>query len=125
MHIVRKLDLPQIGSSYQFVGAEHDNVGVSIFLVEAQPGRGAPLHVHNYDEIVLVQEGSPRIVIGDFIQEAQAGDIVVVKARTPHGFLNVGSGVLKQIDIHLNTRFEQEVLPPTDASRKAGLPEQR
>jgi hypothetical protein len=37
MHAVRKEDLPLIGSSYNFVGAEHGDVAISIFLVEAQP----------------------------------------------------------------------------------------
>jgi mannose-6-phosphate isomerase-like protein (cupin superfamily) len=123
MHAIRKEDLPRIGSSYNFVGAEQGNVGVSIYLLEAQPGRGAPLHVHKYDEIVLVQEGRSRIAIGDLIRETQPGDIVVVKANTPHGFVNIGSGVLKQIDIHVNPRFEQQFVEPTETSRSAGLPE--
>ena len=72
---------PFIGSSYNFVGADHDDVAVSIFLVEAKPGRGAPLHMHEYDEIVLVQEGRSRMVIGNDIREATAGDIIVIKAR--------------------------------------------
>ena len=52
-----------------------------MFLVEAKPGRGAPLHMHEYDEIVLVQEGRSRMVIGNDIREATAGDIIVIKAR--------------------------------------------
>ena len=106
MHVVRKEDLPLIGSSYNFVGAEHGDVAISIFLVEAQPGRGAPLHFHDYDEIVLVQEGESRFVIGDLIREARPGDILVVKARTPHGFINAASGILKQLNIHVSPRFQ-------------------
>ncbi len=93
MHAVRKTDLPLIGSSYNFVGADHENVAISMFLVEAQPGRGAPLHMHEYDEIVFVQEGRSRFVVGHEVREAReasAGDILVVKARTPHGFINIG-----------------------------------
>ncbi len=123
MHAVRKEDLPLIGSSYNFVGVDQGNVGISMFLVEAQPGRGAPLHFHEYDEIVLVQEGRSRFVIGELIREAQPGDILVVKAKTPHGFINAGSGVLKQLDIHVSPRFRQELVEPTEVSRKAGLPE--
>lgn len=122
MHLVRKEDLPRIGSSYNFVGADQDNVRVSMFLVEAEPGRGASLHRHEYDEIVLVQEGRSRIVVGELIHEAGPGDILVIKAKTPHGFLNVGDGVLKQIDIHTHPRFEQQTLDPTDVSQRAGLP---
>jgi hypothetical protein len=46
-----------------------------------------------------------------------------VKARTPHGFINAGTGILKQYDIHVNPRFRQENIEPTEASREAGLPE--
>jgi len=122
MHAVRKTDLPLIGSSYNFVGADHENVAISIFLVEAQPGRGAPLHMHEYDEIVFVQEGRSRFVVGHEVREASAGDILVVKARTPHGFINIGDQVLKQVDIHVSLRFQQQNLEPTEVSTKAGLP---
>ena len=123
MHAVRKEDLPLVGISYNFVGADQGDVAISMFLVEAPPGRGAPLHTHDYDEIVLVQEGQSRFVIGDVIREARTGDILVVKKRTPHGFTNAGSGVLKQLDIHVSPRFKQELVDPTETSRRAGLPE--
>jgi len=35
----------------------------------------------------------------------------------------VGAEVLEQMDIHVGPRFEQENLPPTEAARRAGLPE--
>ncbi len=93
-----------------------------MFVVEAQPGRGAPLHLHEYDEIILVQDGISRLVLGEEIREGRPGDIVVVKAGTPHGFVNVGSGVLKQSDIHVSSRFRQQLLEPTETARRAGLP---
>lgn len=121
MHVIRKEDLPFIGSSYNFVGAQQGGVGISIFLVKAQPGRGAPLHRHDYDEIVLTQEGRSRFVLGESIQEAGPGDIIVVKAGTPHGFISLGEAILKQIDIHVNPEFQQEDLEPTPISLQAGL----
>jgi mannose-6-phosphate isomerase-like protein (cupin superfamily) len=93
-----------------------------VFLLEAQPGRGAPLQVHKHDEILTIQEGRARMLIGDQVREAGPGDIAVVKAGTPHGFVNIGETVLKQVDVHLNPRFEQTNLTPTEASLKAQLP---
>jgi mannose-6-phosphate isomerase-like protein (cupin superfamily) len=122
MYAIRKTDLPFLGSSYNFVGADNADVAVSIYLIEAQPGSGAPLHMHEYDEIMLVQEGRSRLVVGDQIYEAGAGDILVVKERTPHGFVNIGEGVLKQIDIHVSPTFKQQNLDPTEISKRAGLP---
>ena len=46
MNVIRKDQLPLIGSSYNFVGADQADVAISMFLVEAKPGRGAPLHCH-------------------------------------------------------------------------------
>ena len=123
MYFVRKEQLPLIGSSYNFVGADQADVAISMFLVEAEPGRGAPLHCHAYDEVVVVQEGQPRFVVGEEIRDAEHGDILVVKAGTPHGFVNAGTDILRQIDIHVSPRFQQTNLPPTRASRAAGLPE--
>jgi mannose-6-phosphate isomerase-like protein (cupin superfamily) len=122
MHIVKTEDLPRAGSSYNFVGANQDGVSISMYLVEAEPGRGAPLHRHEYDEIVLVQEGRSRVVVDHLIYEVGPGDILVIKAKTPHGFVNVGKQVLKQIDIHTHPRFEQQELEPTETSLRAGLP---
>jgi len=122
MYSIRKTDLPLIGSSYNFVGADHGDVAVSVYLVEAQPGRGAPLHVHEYDEIVFVQEGRSRIVVENEIRDVGPGEILIVKAQTPHGFINAGDGVLKQIDIHVSPRFKQQNLEQTEASKRAGLP---
>jgi len=123
MYIVRKEDLPLIGSSFNFVGADNENVAASIFFVEAKPGRGAPLHVHGYDEIAIVQEGTSRFVAGDEIRDTKPGEILVITAGTPHGFVNTGTGILKQTDIHLSPRFKQTNLEPTGTSRAAGLPE--
>ena len=120
-HILNKKDLKFVGSSFHFVGEEQD-VAVSIFILEAQPGRGAPLHVHEYDEILTIQEGRARMVVGDEAREVGPGDIAVVKAGTPHGFVNIGDTVLKQVDVHLNSRFEQTNLEPTEVSLRAGLP---
>jgi len=40
MHRVRQQDLPFVGSSHQFVGADNGHVNVSVFLLSALPGRG-------------------------------------------------------------------------------------
>ena len=122
MHALRKEDLPFVGSSYEFVGAEQGDVPVSFFMVEAQPGRGAPLHPHQYDEVLVMLEGSGRLVVGEETRVVGAGEIVVVKAGTPHGFVNIGDGLLRQIDVHAHPRFEQENLEPTEVSKRAGLP---
>jgi len=43
-------------------------------------------------------------------REAKAGDVFVVKAGEPHKFVSSGADPVRQIDIHLNATFEQELL---------------
>ena len=38
MHVIRQSDLPLVGMSHQFVGADRGDVGVSVYLVNAPPG---------------------------------------------------------------------------------------
>ncbi len=110
MHSTREQDLPLRGMSYNFVGADQGDVAVSVYLVHAPPGRGAPPHRHPYDEIVFVQEGRGRWTVNGTDVDGTAGDIFVVKAGEIHSFVNVGDATLRLLDVHTNPRFEQENL---------------
>ncbi|MFN8583310.1 MAG: cupin domain-containing protein [Gemmatimonadaceae bacterium] len=107
---VRQEDLPFVGSSHQFVGAEHGDVGVSVFLLSAQPGKGPGPHRHPYDEVQFIREGRGRYRVNGKDFEASAGDILVIKAGEIHEFKAIGDGPLVQLDVHLSPRFIQENL---------------
>jgi quercetin dioxygenase-like cupin family protein len=110
MHIVKQDALPFVGMSHQFVGADQGDVAVSVYLVNAPPGRGPKAHRHPYDEIAFVREGRGLWTVNGETREATAGDILVVKAGEVHSFTNTGSGPLVQLDIHISPRFIQENL---------------
>ena len=110
MYRIREQDLPFRGSSFDFVGADHADVGVSVFLFRGKPGAGPGPHRHPYDEIQFIQEGRGRWVVNGEEFEAGAGDILVIKAGEVHGFKNIGDGPLVQLDVHLSPRFIQEDL---------------
>ena len=110
MYHVRQEDLPFVGSSHQFVGAERGDVNVSVFLVHGLPGRGPGPHRHPYDEIQFVREGRGLWKVEGKEFEAGAGDILVIKAGEVHEFKCVGDGPLVQLDVHLSPRFIQENL---------------
>ena len=57
MYRVRQEDLPFIGSSHNFVGADNGDVQISAFLLRAQPGKGPGPHRHPYDEVQFIREG--------------------------------------------------------------------
>ena len=110
MYRVRQEDLPFQGSSHQFVGADNGGVGISAFLLSAQPGKGPGPHRHPYDEVQFVREGRGLYVVDGREFEVEAGDILVIKAGEVHSFRCIGDAPLVQVDVHLSPRFIQENL---------------
>jgi quercetin dioxygenase-like cupin family protein len=110
MYRIREQELPFRGSSYNFVGADHGDVGVSVFLFRGKPGAGPGPHRHPYDEVQFVQQGRGRWVVNGEEFEASAGDILVIKAGEVHSFKNIGETPLVQLDVHLSPQFIQENL---------------
>ena len=98
--------LPFVGMSYDFVGANH-GAPFSAYIVNARPGQGPPLHKHPYVEVAFTLEGCATITVGDEQREVKAGGIVVIPAHTPHRFVNSGDTLLRQIDVHASSTFIQ------------------
>ena len=107
---IRREDLPFRGSSYNFVGADHGGVDVSVFLFRGERGAGPGPHRHPYDEIQFVQEGRGTWTVNGAEFEAGAGDILVIKAGEVHSFTAIGDVPLVQLDVHVSPRFIQENL---------------
>ena len=107
---IKQSDLPHRGSSYNFVGADHGDTGVSVFLFDGAEGSGPGPHRHPYDEIQFIQHGRGIWNVDGAEFEAGAGDILVIKAGEVHSFKCVGEERLVQLDVHLNARFIQENL---------------
>ena len=108
MHRTRQQDLPFVGSSHQFVGADQGDTNVSVFLLNALPGQGPSPHRHPYDEVQFVREGRGLWTVDGTEFEAGAGDILVIKAGEVHAFRCIGEEPLVQVDVHLSPRFIQE-----------------
>jgi len=92
------------GGTLTFEGEAHGS-GVSFFLVYNEPGGGPDLHTHPYSETWIVRAGKARLTADHEEFVADAGDIVVVGAETPHRFKNVGSDRLDIICIHASPRM--------------------
>jgi quercetin dioxygenase-like cupin family protein len=110
MYRIRQSELPFLGSSHQFVGADNGDVGISVYLLDAQPGRGPGPHRHPYDEVQFIREGRGLYTVEGVEFEAGPGDILVIKAGEVHGFKCIGDEPLVQLDVHLSPRFIQENL---------------
>jgi quercetin dioxygenase-like cupin family protein len=110
MHHVRQEDLPFVGSSHQFVGADQGDAAVSVFLFNGKPGSGPGPHRHPYDEIQFIRSGRGRWKVNGTEFDGKAGDVFVIKAGEIHEFKNTGDEPLVQLDIHMSPRFIQENL---------------
>ena len=110
MYRTRHEALPFTGSSHRFVGADHGDTTVSVFLFNGKPGSGPGPHRHPYDEVQFVREGRGLWTVNGEAFEAGAGDILVIKAGEVHSFTCIGDVPLVQVDIHLSPRFIQENL---------------
>ena len=110
MYVIDQNELPLSVIAREFIGEDNGGVGISVLLIDAPPGHGPRLHRHAYEEVFIVQEGTGTFTAGDESTEAHAGEIVVVPPNTPHRFVNSGDGPLRQIDIHVSSRFVTEWL---------------
>jgi len=73
------------------------NVGVLSNTV--QPGAAAPLHRHNYEEVILVEAGEIWVRMDETRQTARPGQCVIIPARTAHAWGNDGPEVLRVLFI--------------------------
>ena len=110
MAVIRQSDLPWSSIAHELVGDDHGGIGLCVIFVDAEPGRGPGLHTHQYDEVLIIQEGRATATVGDETVEVGAGDIVLIPAGEPHAFTNTGESNLRQIDIHASPRFSTEWL---------------
>jgi quercetin dioxygenase-like cupin family protein len=107
---IRADSLPGSGRARQFVGADHDGVPVSFFVIRYQPGDGVELHRHPYAEIFVLTQGEARFRLGDAEIEAVGGEIVTVPPNTAHGFAHSGQGELLLTAIHTAPEMATEWL---------------
>ena len=99
-------DLTPSDFSREFVGDNFGGVPACVIFVDAEPGKGPALHKHPYAELFFILEGEATFTDGANERVVGAGAVVVVPPDHPHGFVNSGAGRLRQIDVHLSSRFE-------------------
>lgn len=96
MPIVANAQAPEIPwrPGYRTFTLAGRNQGVRCVVSHSvvEPGSGAPLHVHDgVDEVLMVLEGALEVRLGDERRLVEANHTISVPAGTPHGFVAVGS----------------------------------
>jgi mannose-6-phosphate isomerase-like protein (cupin superfamily) len=105
LHVIRRGELSASPTRTVELEGEPYNAGISVILVDNEPGQGPALHVHPYSETWIVRSGRALMRAGDEEIEAEAGDIVIVERDTPHGFRNLGPERLEMVCIHAAGRM--------------------
>jgi len=114
MHSIIPFSEIQINSTaYRFEGGKYGDIAASFFLVHTEPGKGAALHMHPYEEVFIVQEGEVTFVVGTETLTVKGGNVVIVPPETPHKFTNSGTVPLRQLSIQptreiITTWLEEE-----------------
>jgi hypothetical protein len=84
VRFVNQAELAESEYAREMVGDDYGGMPASVIFIAARPGEGPRLHKH--------------------------AEAVIVSPDQPHAFFNSGTGLLRQIDIHLSSRFGTEWL---------------
>jgi mannose-6-phosphate isomerase-like protein (cupin superfamily) len=104
MNIINYNSLP----TGRFEGATAGPASVSIILDSSEPGGGPRLHSHPYDETWVVERGDVLFRVGDRVERAGAGDIVVAPPNVPHKFTVQGTEPTRMVCIHASATIATE-----------------
>ena len=74
---------------------ERGAAGVGVLANTIQAGCGAPLHRHEYEEIILVEAGAIWVEMDKVRTTARPGQCVIIPANAAHAWGNDGPEVLK------------------------------
>jgi quercetin dioxygenase-like cupin family protein len=99
------IDLDALPDGSDFEGYRFGDIPTTFIWVNMKPGTGPKLHTHPYPEIFIVIDGEATYTVGDETIEAHGGQVLIGPANVPHKFVNSGTGILRQVDIHCNDRF--------------------
>jgi quercetin dioxygenase-like cupin family protein len=104
--VVRAEPLPTL---QRLVDRDAGSNEVTILVNELSEGQRVPEHVHDVEEVLIVTAGQCSVQVGDETAIVGAGDAVIVRPNTPHGFRHVGTtsatiiAVLASPDVQINT----------------------
>lgn len=91
LRVRRAADLRESGAARVFAGHDH-GAGVSVAVIDAQPGSGEPMHTHPTEEVTVVCSGQATFSLGRWqARIVRAGEIVRVPAGVVHRYENTGA----------------------------------
>jgi quercetin dioxygenase-like cupin family protein len=84
LRVRRQEQLPSVAGAAVFAGADH-GAGVTVCLLELQPGGEQPAHAHPAEEVIVVTAGEATVYLGRHqARIIRRGEFARVPAGCPH-----------------------------------------
>ena len=88
------------GNSNPLLGPEDGTATSVLLLVRHEPGESSPDHVHAWEHIAYITEGSGILTVEDEQYPIKAGDAVLVPGGVRHQFTNTGDVRLTRVTVN-------------------------
>jgi mannose-6-phosphate isomerase-like protein (cupin superfamily) len=69
-------------------------------------GDRIPMHKHDIDEVIVIDEGTAEVTVGEVRKSVGAGAVIFIPSGTPHGTRNLSESVLR-----LHAIFPSQTIP--------------
>lgn len=77
-----------IAGRHLFEGRAFGLNHLTVVVGEFHPGQAVPLHRHDCEELIIVQQGRGTFTVGETTAEAGAGEVVIISAGVSHRWIN-------------------------------------
>lgn len=88
------------GNSNPLLGPEDGSATSVLLLVRHQPGESSHDHVHPWEHMVYITEGSGELTVEGKKYPIKAGDAVLVPGGARHQFTNTGDVMLSRVTVN-------------------------
>jgi quercetin dioxygenase-like cupin family protein len=95
---------------------------LSFIFEECAPGDRVPLHTHEIDEAIVIDEGEADVTLGEETRRVRTGAVIFIPAGTQHGWGNPTTSPLRAHGIFPSdvldiTYLERNPAPGTEGDR--------
>ncbi len=88
------------GNSNPLLGPEAGSSTSVLLMVRHKPGESSPDHVHDWEHMAYITEGSGVLTVEGEQYPIKAGDAVLVPGGQRHQFTNTGDVVLSRVTVN-------------------------
>lgn len=102
-------------ATFPLIGAHGSKKLASVYF-ELAPGDNLGRHTDSAEELLIVLDGNVRTTVGNEVQDASQGALVLVPEMVPHDIVNVGTSIARVLGVfgganNIVATFDQAMLP--------------